>query len=157
LRNRPLGHCPRARDCIELFAGGFLSKQTAVRGAKTSNTGFTSNLEEPPMTAWGGSPVALGSEFLSVTKATRQLGAGPSDVRWKAGSMGIACPGRGNRITSQSLPANVPATALALVVSVKHNIIGDVCSCLNRIFLSEKGSPEGGELLLARRIELSIE
>src|SRR5580693_994870 len=35
-------------------------------------------------------------------------------------------------------PGKCPATALALVVSVTHNIIGDVCSCLDRIFLSAR-------------------
>src|ERR1700676_4570135 len=89
------------------------------------------------MTAWGGSsrfriPVGF--------RPTRQLGAGLATFGGKRGVWVLHFPAEATESTSQSLPANVTAMALALIVSVTHKILADVCSCFKQDFVPRDGA-----------------
>jgi len=78
--------------------------------------------------------VALGTEFLSVSGLHAIW---MQDLTTFGGNQEVwgldIIPGT-TKFVAQSIPANVNATDLALVVSVTHNIMADVCSCFTKDF-----------------------
>ena len=78
--------------------------------------------------------VALGAEFLSVSGLRSSWLQDLATFGGKQEVWGLHVPPRATEFTAQSVPASVSANDLALVVSVTHNIMGDVCSCFKTDF-----------------------